>query len=273
MKPEISIIIINYNTPQLTLDCLLTIKKFVKVPVEVIVVDNGSKEELRIKNNELKKANLTACNLQLITLESNRGFGAGNNAGAKKAVGKYLWFLNSDTLLVEDTAKKLSSFLEHHKEIGAASPILYHNDGTIQKNFFARFQTLGNITFQRYNYQKIDLSKEFFYTDIVVGAAMMMRKDLFEKINGFDEHIFMYLEDDDICKRIKNLGYKNAVLNTAGVIHLGGGSTKKNKERKKLYYTSQTYFWRKHNGTIATLIMRILRWPYKLLKMIQISLL
>ncbi len=95
---------------------------------------------------------------------------------------------------------------------------------------------------------------------------MMMKRNIFEKVEGFDENIFMYLEDDDLCKRISELGYKNAILATAKVIHKEGSSINKNKDRKKLYYASQTYFWRKHNGFLPTLLMRIMRWPYKLFK-------
>lgn len=262
---KLSIIIINYNTPNLVYDCLKSIKKFVKVNYEVVLVENGSDPAHRIKNTDISNI-LPATRYKLLTSDINLGFGKGNNLGASKATGDILWLLNSDTVLVDDSAKKMIDFLEQHKEIGALSPIIYHPDSSIQRDFFAKFQSLVGIIFQRYNYQKIDFKEKFFYCDIVIGAAMMVRKELFDKLMGFDPNIFMYLEDDDICKRIVDQGYKNAILTTAKIIHKEGASIKKNSSRKKLYYESQTYFWKKHNGFLPTLIMRILRWPYKLIQ-------
>lgn len=264
-SPLISIIIINYNTPDLVYNCLLSIKKFIYVSKEIIIVENGSKVETRVEKDKLNNI-LHPNEFKLLISDKNMGFGNGNNFGAWRACGKYLWFLNSDTLLIDDSAEKMVDFFEKNPKIGALSPLLYHQDSTLQKNFFASFQTLGSITLRRYNDHKIDFSKKFFYTDIVVGAAMMVKKETFDAIGGFDKNIFMYLEDDDLCKRLRNTGYKNAVLNTAKIIHLQGKSIKNSKNRKKLYFDSQTYYWKKHNGIFPTLIMRILRWPYKLIK-------
>lgn len=269
-RPTLSIIIINYNTPELVYQCLKSIKKYVKTSYEVILVENGSKEEYRIQKSEVSKIFTDTCNFQLLTLKTNVGFGGGNNFGAKQAKGEYLWFLNSDTKLVEDAPSLMINFLKIHPEIGALLPILYHDDGSIQGNLYANFQTLGSITIRRFNFTKRELfennSKDFFYVDVVVGAAMMMKRKIFEKVGGFDQNIFMYLEDDDICKRIEQEGYKNAVLKSTKIIHLEGRSIKNNRARKKLYYLSQTYFWNKHNGFWPTLLMRIIRWPYKLVK-------
>ncbi|MFA7244325.1 MAG: glycosyltransferase family 2 protein [Patescibacteria group bacterium] len=263
--PELSIVMINYNTPDLVQDSLRTIAKYVRLNYEVIVVDNGSGDKSKIDSVKLRKL-LPPEKIKVIFSKTNLGFGKGNNLGAKDAKGKYLWFLNSDTLLTDDSPSKMVSFLDKHPKIGALSPLLYHEDGIIQKNFFASFQNLGSVTIRRYNDHKIDFSKEYFTADIVVGAAMMLERKKFEDVGGFDRNIFMYLEDDDLCKRLSDVGYQNAVLNSAKIIHLEGRSIKTSSARKKYYYRSQTYFWYKHNGRLATLIMRIIRWPYKLFK-------
>lgn len=260
---KLSIIIINYNTPELVLACLRSIKKWIKIPYEVIVVENGSKINSRMSSEELDKVSI---DYKLVISENNLGFGRGNNLGAKEAKGEYVWFLNSDTLIVDDSIHELISFLDDHEEVGAVSPVLYHDDGSIQSNFFAKFQSLGSVLFRRYNFQPIDFKKKFFYVDVIVGAALLTRRKIFEKIDGFDPNIFMYLEDDDLCKRIVDLGYKNAVYTQSKIIHLEGRSINRNSERKKLYYNSQTYFWRKHNGLLPTIIMQVIRWPYKLIK-------
>ena len=263
-KIDLSIIIVNYNTSNLVYDCLKSIKKHLDLNYEVIVVDSSPEGDLKIKDEELKKINLATYYLLLTT---NNGFGAANNLGVKNATSKYLLLLNPDTLIVDDSIQKMYSFISKHNEIGALSCLLYNDIECkkMQKNFFGKFQSLGGLTIRRYNYQKIDHSKKFFYTDIVTGADLMIKKETFDQIGGFDEKIFMYLEDDDLCKRIVELGYKNAVLNTAKIIHLESQSTN-NKTRKKYYYKSQDYYWHKHNGIFATTLMRIIRWPIKLFK-------
>lgn len=265
---KLSIIIINYNTPNLVYDCVKSVVKHLRnVSYEIIVVDNGSQEELRIRNDELGKI-LPAFNFQLLTLKTNLGFGAGNNAGAKKAKGDILWFLNSDTLLVDDSIKRLFEFLDQNKNVGIASPIVYNDVEcrNIQPFFFAKFQSLGNLIIRR-NRPKTNFSEnEYFETDVVVGASLITRKEIFNKLGGFDENIFMFFEDDDLCFRAKKMGYRVAVYCQSQIVHLQGKSISKNSSRKKLYYTSQTYFWKKHYGLLPTLIMRIIRWPYKLIK-------
>lgn len=263
---KLSIIIVDYNAKKYIFECLKSIKKNLKnINYEIIIVDNKSKDELKITNQELSDLDL-AFDFKLLTLNSNIGFGGGNNAGARISNGEYLLLLNPDTLIIDDSVNKMLHFVETHKKIGAVVPLLYQEDGvTLQKSFFGKFQSLLGLTILRNNQQKTDLSKEFLYSDIVTGAALMIKKELFDKMNGFDENIFMYLEDDDLCKRIADLGYKNAVFCKAKIIHLEGKSSN-NKEKKKFYYKSQDYYWQKHKGFLPTHIMKLLRWPIKVFK-------
>lgn len=261
----LSIIIVNYNTPYFVYNCLKSIKKNLRdIKYEIIIVDNSSKPELKINEQELKEATHTTCYLLHTT---NNGFGAANNLAAQKAKGKYLFLLNSDTIIVDNSIQKMYEFIIQHKEIGALTCLLYNDldNKKLQKYFYGNFQSLTGLTIRRYNYQKIDPAKEFFYTDIVTGAALMIKRELFEQIGGFDEKFFMYLEDDDLCRRIVDLGYKNAVLDTAKIVHLESKSTN-NKERKKYYYRSQELYWQKHNGFLPTTLMKIIRWPLKMIK-------
>lgn len=261
---KLSIIILNYNTPDLAYDCLESIQKHrPDFDYEIIVVDNSVKD-MRVTDAGIKK--IIPGPYQLLVAPNN-GFGAGNNAGAKIAKGEYLFLLNPDTILTEDSISKMLSFLEQHEEIGALTCLLGPDAKTLQKYFFGKFQSLGGLTIRRYNYQKIDpTALEFFYTDIVTGAALMIKRKLFERVGGFDERFFMYLEDDDLCKRLVDQGFKNAVLCTTKIIHLEGKSIPENSKRKKIYYASQTLYWQKHNGTIPTLLMRVVRLPMRLIK-------
>lgn len=263
-KKDLSIIIVHHKDTAITLDCLRSIEKNVRgISYEVVMVDNSQKLENRIKNSELGKI-LSAPHSLLPT--SNNGFGPANNLAAKKANGEYLLLLNPDTLIFDDSIQKMLSFIKKHDEIGALTCLLGPDKKKLQTDFFGTFQSLGSITIRKYYFNKIDQTGEFFYTGIVTGAAFMIKKDLFEEIGGFDERFFMYLEDDDLCKRLVDAGYKNAVLSTAKIIHLEGKSISKNKDRKRIYYRSQDLYWQKHNGFLPTLIMRIIRFPYKLIK-------
>jgi GT2 family glycosyltransferase len=262
---DLSIIIVNYNTSNLVYDCLKSIKKHLNLNYEVIIVENNPKLDDRIQDTDINK--IMPVNCRLLTAGQNNGFGSANNLGAKKASGKYLLLLNPDTLIIDDSIQKMCEFISQHNEIGALTCLLYNDIECkkMQKYFFGRFQSLAGLTIRRYNYKKIDHSEVFFYTDIVTGAALMIKKETFDQIGGFDEKIFMYLEDDDLCKRVVELGYKNAVLNSAKIVHLESQSTN-NKTRKKHYYESQDYYWHKHNGSIATFVMKAIRWPIKMLK-------
>ena len=259
---DLSIIIVNYNTPNLVYDCIESINKYLNVSYETIVIDNGSKN--KVDPDHISKFLHTT----YLPLASNRGFGAGNNAGVKIAKGKYLLLLNSDTLLVDDSIDKMLKFYKDHKEIGALTCLLYQRkNGPIQRRFFGKFQSLFGLMFRYYNYQKINLNQEFFYTDIVTGAALMIKRDLYNKLNGFDKNFFMYLEDDDLCKRLVDMGYKNAVLNTAKIVHLEGKSSN-SLTRRRYYYKSQNLYWKKHNGIFATMLMRTIRFPYSIVQFI-----
>lgn len=266
-KLDLSIIIIDYKSKALLFDCLRSIIKHTNnISYEIIIVDNNEEPESKILNTDINKI-LPPAAYHLLFSTTNKGFGAGNNLATNKANGEYLLLLNPDTIVFNDSIEKMLSFIKRHREIGALTCLLGPTKKDLQKNFFGKFQSLFSITFRRYNYQKIDPpaggQKEFFYTDIVTGAALMIKKEIFNKIGGFDERFFMYLEDDDLCKRLVDTGYKNAVLNTAKIIHLEGKSISINSERKKIYYQSQDLYWKKHNGLLPTFFMKAIRWPYK----------
>lgn len=265
-KIDLSIIIVNYNTSKLTLECIKSLKNHTRnLEYEIIVVNNSNKPE---QTKILHQAKIK--DLQIIDVK-NQGFGTANNIGTKVARGWYLLLLNSDTKIIDDSIQKMRQFLNNHLKIAALSPLLYQSDGkTLQKHFFGRFPTLGSLTFRRWQGRSADLSKEYFYAQMVSAAAMMIKKELYDKFDGFDENFFMYCEDDDLCRRLHNAGYKNAVLTTAKVIHLEGGSTT-NRKRLKMYYKSQSYYWQKHNGTFWRVIMEIIRWPYKIMNVLLSS--
>ncbi len=267
---ELSIIIVDYKSSDFTIDLLADLKKHLtNVKHEIIVVDNdpsgNAADVIAIRQSAEKQSNLN-----VIKAKKNLGFAAGNNLGAKEASGEYLLLLNPDIKIVDDSIEAMLDFITKHTEVGALSCLLYQPDAkTLQRHFFADFQSFAGIIFKRRQGRKAlsfprkrePTDNDFFYTDMVSGAALMVKRKLFEEIDGFDQNFFMYIEDDDFCRRLQKLGYKNAVLTTARLIHYEGQSSTP-FEKKQFYYKSQDYYWQKHYGSFQTALMKIVRSPY-----------
>lgn len=256
---KFSIILVNYNTKKLLKDCIDSLIFNIKdVNYEIIVVDNNSTDG-SIEMLENKYVN----KIRLIKNNKNLGFGIANNLGAKIARGEYLFFLNSDIIAKEDILSGLAKIFESRPEIGILAPRLILPDGSEQKFAFGNFPSLAGLILGKI--KKDTAEKKYVKIDWVSGAALAIRKNLFDQVGGFDENFFMYFEDMDLCKRIGEAGYKIEVLPSVQVVHLGGRSIQKDGVRKKIYYESQDYFYKKHYGKLKLALLRFFRWPYKLI--------
>lgn len=249
---DVSIIIINYNTKELTTNCISSIYRHTyNISYEIIVVDNGSCDGS-------KEFFEKSTNLKYIYSEKNLGFGKANNLGARYASGKYLLLLNSDTLLIENSIVDLYNFFEENNlklNLGIAGCILCDENlnhintaGFFPKvNFYIldylnKFFKTGFKTYKSLNFDKTTI------VDMVSGADMFLRRDLFEELNGFDESFFLYFEETDLQKRIYNSGRRNYIINSSKIIHLEGGSLKINNWKRNVIQTSQTQYFRKNES-------------------------
>lgn len=258
----LSIIIVNYNTPELVYDCLRSIERFLPPDFyEVLIVENASP-------NAVVTAEKVAgfAKAHLIAATHNHGFGSGNNLGAKAAQGDLLWLLNSDTLLVDDSIIALCQSLRSSEQYGALLPLLYRNQALtdFQEDSYASFQTLTGLI-KRTPRPQLNLNQEIADVEVAVAAAFVVKRAVFEAVGGFDETFFMFFEDDDLCKKIINSGKKIGIFTKSRIVHLQGKSITTSKERKKLYYQSQNYYWKKHHGLALSLVMQVLRLPYRLI--------
>ncbi|OIV43209.1 glycosyltransferase family 2 protein [Flavobacterium johnsoniae] len=248
----VSIIIVNYNTREITFNCIQSIFEHTQlVEFEVIVVDNASSDGSR----EYIKTNFPT--VKVISSKENVGFGRANNLGAKYAKGDFLFLLNSDTILIENSIQKfISFFTENEKKlnIGVLGTLLV--DEKLEHNGFGNsFPTCDKEN--RKNWRKIpflrsflldpiaktyDFEKEYFEIDYVIGADMFIRKELFDKMNGFSEDFFMYYEESDLQKRISNLGYRQYVFTNTKIIHLEevSGKVIENYSNRKRIITHQS---------------------------------
>ncbi|MCK5758887.1 MAG: glycosyltransferase family 2 protein [Clostridiales bacterium] len=257
---DLSIIIINYMTYSITINALESIFKNTKgIDYEVILLDNASENQDVSKFVDyLNKSNE---NVKLVKNAENSGFGKGNNIAVKQATGKYLVFFNSDCELTENTFKKCIDYMDGDNDIGVVGPRLMSPDGKLDNGCKRGFPTpkasfyylIGmhkiskNPKFDRYKLFHLDEFK-IAEVDAVSGAFLFTRKDIFEKVGGFDKNYFMYGEDLDFCHCVKEMGYK-VIYNpdTGNVIHYRGESGK-HRKFKTLYnfYEAMILFYNKY---------------------------
>ncbi|MFH1194512.1 MAG: glycosyltransferase [bacterium] len=254
--PDISIIIVNYNVKEFILNLLNSISKATgNLKLETIVVDNasndGSVEALKEKFPKVK----------LIENNKNLGFGAANNQALKLASGNYFLLINPDTIVKENTLSKMIEFFETYADAGLAGCKVLNPDGTLQlacrRSFpgpwtsFTKVMGLSKLfpkskLFAQYNLTYLDENKTY-EVDAVSGSFMMLRKEVYEKIGGFDPDFFMYGEDLDLCYRVQKSGSKVFYFNETEIIHYKGESTKRSSiDETKMFYDAMHLFVKKH---------------------------
>lgn len=257
-----SIIIVSYNTAAYLKKCLNSIfLNCGRDDFEIIIVDNNSTDE----SPEMLKA--YGDKISLIANNRNLGFGAANNQAAKIAKGKIIFFLNSDTEVKGDILTPIQKYFQENAKTAVLSPALIDENSQPQEYAYGKFPNMLNVM-NKFRNQESRNEQDVFATDWVSGAALVVRKSLFEKIGGFDEKFFMYFEDIDLCKRIKDLGYEVVVFNKAQVTHFCGKSLNSFGWRKNYYYVSQDYYYLKHFGLMAMQLIKIMRFSYKIMRVV-----
>ena len=252
---DVSIIIVNYNTGQLTINCINSIReKTSGVSYEIIVVDNASED----KSSQIIRA--TFKDVTLIENQSNIGFGAANNMGAGLAAGKYLLMLNPDTIFINNALKVIYDFMEipENRNIAVCGGMLLDGDGlpTVSCGDFPSLKKMvfyslpfTNKIFRRSELKRLGNSQsKYLITDFVTGADFFIRKDIFKEEGGFDEKYLAYYEDTDLCKRLSLKGYKSAIVREAKIIHLCGKSVANPIKRRMIMYESSLLFLSKFYG-------------------------
>jgi GT2 family glycosyltransferase len=221
----------------------------VQFNAEVIIVDNGSTDGTGLW---LEKQQQQTGKFHYIK-SSNLGFSAGNNLGIRKSTGKYILLLNPDTELFPDTLNTMLEFMDSNPEVGISGCKLVKADGGLDLACRRRFPNPWN-SFQRlflknnrnYNYSELDenLSME---VDSVVGAFLLIRKSVIDKIGLLDEKFYMYGEDLDWCWRCKAAGFKVWYYSNTQAFHFKGSSSKKTPYRMlKAFHDSMWIFYNKH---------------------------
>ncbi len=237
---DLSIVIVNYNTRQLLDDCLASLAVATIAPhsVETIVVDNASHDGSQTMVREQYP------DVILIENEENLGFSTANNVGVRAANGRFILFLNSDTRVDERALIEPLDYLQAHPRAGAITVYLEYPNGDRDPDNHRGFPTPWNAVchfsglsklfphrprFTGYFGSTLDMS-ETHAVDVIAGSFMMMPRDLFDKLGGWDEQYFFYGEDIDFCYRIREADYAIIYYPHVRVIHYKGASSGLRKE-------------------------------------------
>jgi len=262
----VSIIIVNYKVKELLLKCIKSIVDSKnKTSYEIIVVDNDERKTIR---SDLK---VVFPEVKYIPNE-NKGFGQGNNAGVSASAGRYLFFLNPDTELSEGSLDILSDFLKRNNKAGIVSPIIFYPNKKPHllqgSEILTPFKSLFVYSFINKFFPSNPISRKFWNkdwnkktlteVDVVPGTALMIRRDLFKKVGKFDESYFLYFEEYDLCKRVRELGYKAYIVPKAIVVHKWGASTSKRDDIKEIFSRSRFYYFKKKLWYTKSCIGRVI---------------
>jgi N-acetylglucosaminyl-diphospho-decaprenol L-rhamnosyltransferase len=264
--PSLSIIIVGWNVRQLLETALASIYASVLEgePPEVILVDNASTD------GTPAMVGTAYPQVRLIANRVNRGFTGANNQGIAAAGGEYILLLNPDTEVIGDALNRLVAYLEQHPRVGLVGPRLLNPDGTTQSSrrrlptlpiLFLESTWLEGLTPKgllkaHYMLDRSDASDQ--EVGWVTGAAMLVRRAVIEQVGVLDEGFFMYSEELDWCRRIRDAGWEVAYTPTSEIIHYGGKSSEQVAPARHIYFqSSKVRYTQKYHGVVTAEMLRL----------------
>jgi len=259
---KLSIIILSYNTKDLTVRCIESLinqydKQLDSGEFEIILTDNASTDGTIEKISNLKSY---TSNIRIIQNKENYGFSKGNNIAFKNAKGKYILFLNSDTQVKDKGFLDMINFLNENSQIAVLGARVLNADGSSQPSS-GKFYNLFNLFLVLIGGERLGLVRlkpnKITRVDWVSGVCMMIRFDVFKKIKGFDENLFMYMDDIELCFRVKESGYETYFYPNLNIVHSERGSSDKTFAILNIY-KGILYFYKKHKPL----------WEYYLVKLL-----
>lgn len=273
--PELSFITVNYKTPDLVNGLIESIRTYPPpFPYEIIVVDNDSAD------GSVEKFSHSHPDITLLALPENIGFGAGNNRGAEIAKGRILVLINSDCEVREESYQKGTAYLDGNPDVGILGLKVTTLEGSLEQTargfpdastgLFGRSTFLGKLAQKFGRAGKggvagknllVDPDKtEPYDVDWVSGTIMLIRRDCWDAVGGFDEDYFMYWEDADLCFRAKNAGFRTVFFPGSYIAHAPGSSAKKNRSKTIRWFHDSAYMYIKKNVSPGPSFMKAFAW-------------
>lgn len=249
---DVSVIIVNWNTSGLLLQCLNSIYSGdIRVAFEVIVVDNGSSDD----SVSLIEKDFPA--VLVLKNDRNVGFARANNQGISAGTGRYFLLLNSDTIVLPGAVDALVRVADQYPELGVVGPKLLNMDHTLQKSWASFPSFLSELIGKNFRIRRpVTNSPHAYEVDWIMGACMLVRSSTIEDVGKLDENYFFYSEEIDWCFRIKKKNWKIWYISNAEIYHLGGGSANRARfiQLARLYQGKLLYFQKYHGSFMATLL-------------------
>jgi hypothetical protein len=264
---DLSIIIVNWNSKEYLIKCLVSIENEIKdLTKEIIIIDNNSSDD----SVEMVKQSFPE--VYLILNKENQGFAKANNSGIRASKGKYICLINSDVIVLKECLPKLFAFMENHKNVGLITPKMLDSDGktgqammlfptlrnTLTRalaldSLFPKSHICSSFIMSSYDYNKTTAA------EVLLGFFWMIRREAFEDVGLLDERFFIYAEDIDLCKRFYEKGWQNVYYAEAQVIHFGGASSSLQPIRfyLEMLRANMSYF-KKHFGRKSILLYRLI---------------
>ena len=214
----LSVVIVSWNTKDILFECLKSLEG--EEVDETIVVDNASSDG----SSEMVKQHFK--NVQLISNPDNYGFSKAANIGLKNSIGDQILLLNSDVFIEKGSIKRMKQFMNNNPDIKITSPLLFSPEG----EQLQILRPIPNLTYMFFEYSFISRILPFVKTippKYIQSAALLIKREINEKLGWFDERFFFYAEDVDFCIRARREGIKMTLIPTIRAIHIGGGSSKK----------------------------------------------
>jgi GT2 family glycosyltransferase len=278
---DVSIIIVNFNTVGLLRECLMSLEKMDmgKFTAEIIVVDNGSID------GSMDMVKTEYPHTIIIQNKENTGFAKANNIGIKKAKGRYILLLNSDTEVNHTTLATMITYMDAHKDVGLSTCKLLLRDGSIDPAChrgeptpwaaFSYYLKLEKLFPQSPACAQYHQTYKNFSTihdvDIISGAFFLVRKSVIDAVGSLDEDYFFYGEDMDLCIRIKRAGWRIVYNPTVTILHKKKQSGRANADRARkvktdiFFYTYNRLFYKKnYDGVYPGVVMAIIYFLFDL---------
>ncbi|MFP4216370.1 MAG: glycosyltransferase family 2 protein [Phycisphaerae bacterium] len=269
VSTDVSVLIVSYNTREMTLDSIRSVyEQTTEGTFEVIVVDNGSSD------GSAEAIARDFPHVKLIRRPDNPGFAAGNNLAAKEACGRYLLLLNPDTRVMGGAIDKLLACARRLSDGGAWGGVCVLNNGDVdpgsrqmEPTLKGRLKALVGRDEQRAARHPRDHCFEGV-VPVLEGAFMMVRRDLWQQLGGFDESFVMYAEEADLCRRIRDAGYRIYMTGLARILHFSGASETDTGRRTLQKTRGLAHYFRKHYHAPCSCLASVLIWLHALQRLL-----
>lgn len=277
MAYELAIIIVNYRTPAMTIDCLTSLLSFIgDIKVSIVVVDNYSNDDSVKVISEWCEVHDENSIVKIISSKQNQGFSAGNNLGIKSVQANYYLLLNSDTIVKKNAIEKLIEAAIINSDAGLITPRLETLEGEPQVSCFEFISPIGEFVSAADTGPISKLLSQFIVPKTITDeisrpswssfACVLIKKEVFDDIGLLDDGFFMYFEDTEYCYRAKKNGWKTINIPSSKVVHLGGKSSSFNdnayfkKRLPQYYYEARARYFYKLYGMTGLFLANILWW-------------